>query len=215
MGGFLYNKKNELMDKDSEYTKKKKEDNNINNEKLIHEINMKYKIKYYYVKIFGSKFVTNNKNKAKFIFEEKEYELEEYFQIPDEYNKDILDIKLKMINKIEDLSSMFEGCADIVSINNISYLINENIININSMFCGCSSLSSLPDISNWNIINVRDMSYLFTKCSSLKSIPDISIWKTNNLENIKSIFRGCFNIKYFPDISKWNTSKVKDMSYMF
>ena len=128
MGGFLYNKKNEIMDKDSEYTKKKKEDDNVNKEKIVYEINMKYKIKYYYIKIFGSKFVTNNKNKAKFILEEKEYELEEYFQIPDEYNKDILDIKLKIFNKIEDLSSMFEGCTDLVSLNNISYLVNENII---------------------------------------------------------------------------------------
>ena len=64
-------------------------------------------------------------------------------------NKNIkLKIKLKGINNITDMSSLFSGCL---------------------------SLTSLPDISKWNTNNVTDMSFMFRGCSSLSSLPGILI----------------------------------------
>jgi len=66
----------------------------------------------------------------------------EYFYINDYNNNKLkkLQIKLKYINNIIDMSYMF-------------YI--------------CTSLSSLPDIYKWNTNNVTNMSYMFENCTSL------------------------------------------------
>ena len=50
----------------------------------------------------------------------------------------------------------------------------KNITNMSYMFYDCSSLNSLPDISKWNTSNVNNMSGMFYNCSNLSSLPDIS-----------------------------------------
>ena len=84
------------------------------------------------VRIFGENFVNNNIQKCKIIYKEEEYELKEYLEDIDEKydNKTEFEIKLKGINNITDMSSMFDGCE---------------------------ALSSLPDISKWTTNNVRYM----------------------------------------------------------
>ena len=72
------------------------------------------------------------------IIDNKEYEISEKYNIKN-YNKNKLEIKLKGIKNINDMSYMFSGC---------------------------SYLSSLPDISKWNINKVNDMSYIFSGCRS-------------------------------------------------
>jgi len=102
-------------------------------EKDISEINIIYDIKKENkIRIFGAKFVENNRNKCKMIIDNKEYEIAEYFNIENYKNNDN---KLKIILK---------------GINNIT--------NMSWMFFECKSLSSLPDISKWNTNNVTDMS---------------------------------------------------------
>ena len=86
------------------------------------------------VKIFGSEFVKNNKNNCQIIYEDKEFELNEYFNIPKNI-KDELKIKLIGIN---------------------------DIINLSYMFYNCSSLSNLPDISKWNTNNVTNIVVCFS-----------------------------------------------------
>ena len=71
------------------------------------------------------------------------------------------------------------------------------------MFNGCASLSSLPDISKWNTNNVTDMSYMFFGCSSLSSLPDISKWNINNVNNLSYMFHGCSSLSSLPDILEW------------
>ena len=80
------------------------------------------------VNIFDSLFVERNKNKCKIIYEGKEEELKEKMEIYKSwFSKKInkLEIKLKGIN---------------------------NVTNMSYMFYGCSSLSSLPDITNGILI---------------------------------------------------------------
>ena len=112
------------------------------------EINIIYKInRDNKMKIFGSEFVKNNKDNWQIIYEDKEYELNEYFNIS--YNiKDELKIKLRGIN---------------------------NIINMSCMFYECSSLLSIPDISKWNTQNLINIKDNFNKIKNLK-IPDKFKW---------------------------------------
>ena len=131
--------------------------------KIIYEINNKDKEEEeeeQNINIFGAEFVKNNKNKCKMIIDNKEYEISEKYNIK-YYNDNILEIKLKLIENVTDMSCMFNGC---------------------------SSLSSLPDISKWNTNNVTNMSYMFSCCSSLSSLPDISKWNTNNVTNMSCMF---------------------------
>ena len=140
----------------------------------------------YEIKLFGEKFIENNKNNCKIIIDNKDQDLIEYLKI--NKNEKILKIKLKEIKTITNMSYM------------LSY---------------CNSLTSLPDISNWNTSNVTNMSYMFYYCSSLKSLPDISKWNTNNVTNMNTMFQECNQLISIPDISKWNTSNVTDISFMF
>ena len=100
---------------------------------IIYDVNKK---KGDEIDIFGYNFVKNNKNKCKMIIDNKEYEITDKYNNKNyKYNR--LNIKLKGIDKISD---------------------------INSMFSGCSSLLSLPDISKWNTKNVTNICYMFRNC---------------------------------------------------
>ena len=167
-------------------------ENNINNDaEYSNEINILYKIENQNViRIFGPKFVEDNKSKCKIEFENQEYDLIAFFNI-ENYTKnklDYLQIKLKNINNVTDMSYMF--------------------------YC-CRSLLSLPDISRWNTYNVTNMNNMFENCSSLSSLPDILNWNTNKVTDMSLIFYDCQSLSILPDISKWNTSNVKYMSSMF
>ena len=211
---------------------------------IINEISLKFNInKNNKVKIFGQKFVDNNKDKCKIIFENKEYGLQTEFDIKD-INKDILEIKLKGIGEIENISWMFSHCNSLSSLSDISKWDTTNIIDMSYLFANCNTLEYLPDISNWNTSNVKYMQGVFRNCQALKEIPDISKWNTSNIiylggcfskdnssalssleiENyiktnkkyiIGGMFLECNSLKYLPDISRWNTSKVINMGFMF
>ena len=112
------------------------------------EINIIYDIKRddKYIQIFGDDFVRNNRDKCKMIIDNKEIEITEKYYV-NKNNNNKLNIILKGINNITDMSNMFSRC---------------------------SSLSSLLDISKWNTNNVKYMSEMFYECSLLSSLPDIS-----------------------------------------
>ena len=123
--------------------------------KDLSEINIIYNTEGYKenIRIFGAKFVKNNKNLCKMIIDNKEYEIKSKYKVK-RNNNNKLKIKLKGIN---------------------------NITNLSCMFFGCTSLSSLPNISKWNTNKVKNMREIFYNCSSLLNLPDISKWNTNNV----------------------------------
>ena len=129
---------------------------------IIYDINKENKEN---IKIFGEKFVENNRNICKIIIDNKEYEISVKYNIKN-YNKNKLEIKLKGINKINDMSDMFANCSSLLSLPDISKWNNNKVNDMSHMFYGCSSLLSLPDISKWNINNVNNMSDMFADCSS-------------------------------------------------
>ena len=162
----------------------------------ISEINIIYNVDKYgenNINIFGSNFVKNNKNICKMIIDNKEHEISEKYNIKS-YNKNKLEIKLKGIDNVNDMSYMLYGCSLLLSLPDISKWETFNITNIFDIFYECSSLLSLPNISNWNTSNVTNMSDMFRGCSSLSSLPDISKWNTNNITNMSFMFYRCPNI---------------------
>ena len=102
-------------------------------------------------KLFGEIFVRNNKNNCKIIINGKEKELVSFYDIEKLEENGMLEIKLKGINNIKNMSCMFCGCLSLFSLPDISKWETDNIIELKCLFSGCSSLTELPDISKWNI----------------------------------------------------------------
>ena len=168
------------------------------------------------IKIFGKKFVENNKKYCKIVIEEQEYDLVEVLELKKIKNVNkTLEIKLTGISDISNMSDMFNGCESLISLSNIANMNTLNIIDISNMFNGCQSLSSLPNISKWNTSKVTNMSNMFNGCKSILSLPDISKWDTSKVMNMSGMFDGCKLISSLPDISIWKTNAVIDMSNMF
>ena len=203
---------------------KMKDDINSDNLKLknesINEMTIRYKINENEnrIKIFGNEFVENNKNNCKIKHNGKEYELTKYFEIENNANEDILEIKLEGIKNIVNMSCMFLDCPSLINLPDIDKWNTSNITNMSSIFnnnVSGSSLISLPDISKWDTSNVTDMSFMFQNCSLLSSLPDISRWNTSNVKNMISMFNGCSSLTSLPDISQWKTSNLTYMKSMF
>jgi len=80
---------------------------------LSYKLNTKEFKNYFNGRIFGDKFVENNKDKCKMIINNKEYELSTYIS---EYIKknESFEIKLKEIETITDMSYMFYECKYLI-----------------------------------------------------------------------------------------------------
>ena len=195
----------------------KPKENKEENFKIIGNYKVYHAPKIEKIKIFNKIFINNNIYKCKIVYDNKEYDLREYFEdINRKYNnEDSFSFILKGINNITNMGLMFCECCSLLSLPGISKLDTSKVKNMCGIFSKCNLLSSLPDLSKWNTSNVENMNNLFEGCSSLISLPDISNWNTSNVRGMSSIFEGCSSLISLPDISNWNTSNVFDMSYMF
>ena len=168
------------------------------------------------IRIFGEEFVKNNIKNIKICFENKEYQLTSILDISNfKIKEKIIEIKVKIINKITNLSYMFSKCRQLLSCHFYSIENIDNPTNMENIFSHCSSLSSILNISDLDTSNVKDMSSLFQGCNLLIDLPDISKWNTSNVNSMKNMFYGCKKLLSVPDISKWDTSKVNNMVGMF
>jgi len=169
-----------------------------------------------FIKIFDEDFVEAKKDFCKILYEGKEYELQENFDVKNiNKNSDLLEIKLKITKKITSFFSMFYKCKSLLFLPDISKFDTSNIVNMNDMFCECSSLIFLSDISKWNTSKLERTAEMFYGCSSLTFLPDISKWDTSKIKNMNSMFYGCKSLLYLPDISKWNIKNVETKKNIF
>ena len=216
----------------------------INNNIEQNEIILKYKTNFINnkLKIFGERFVKNNKINCKIIINKKEYNLISHLEKKESNsNNNVLEIKLKIIKPLINMKEMFSNCESLISfddnylntsnVTDISYMFYEchnlselsdiskwdtsKITDMSNLFKGCQLLINIPDISKWDTSKVNDMSSMFGECSSLLKLPDISKWNIKNVTDVSSMFEGCSSLSYFPDISIWNTSNINYMSDMF
>jgi len=81
------------------------------------------------------------------IIKDKNYELNSFCNIKNEKQNEILEVKLKQIKIITNISYMFNGCSLLTKLADISKWSTNKITDISFMFTGCSELLSLPEIS--------------------------------------------------------------------
>ena len=189
----LYHKMNKNKDKDKD----------IQIWKIIYDINGEKEIN-----IFGSNFVKNNINNCKMILDNNEHILSSNYQIKNNNTNKLLEIKLKINNKMTDMSYMFNNCSSLSYLNDFSNWNTNKITNMSNMFNYCKTLKNIPDISKWDTSNVTDMSYMFANCKSLKSIPNISKWNINKKAIMNDMFLNCETLFLLFDISKWDKNSV-------
>ena len=103
------------------------------------------------IKIFGKKFVKNNKRNIYLEIEGKKIEIKEKYKCISKDDK----IKIKIIikNNINEINmyKMFSNCRDLISLNGISNWKKIKLINMSKMFYNCIFLEKLPDINKWNM----------------------------------------------------------------
>ena len=184
------------------------------------------------IKLFSDYFIENNKDKCKIIYNEKEYEIAEYFEIDNNLNNDnIIKIQLKIDNNITDISYMFDDCETLLSFRDISNLndcnnVNKSLNNNESNNYIDESNNRSEDEENENIYNdnlTKSSISINTNISEFTGINDLIIKLNapakkkifNNITNISSMFYGCSSLISLPDISKWDTKNVTYMNYMF
>ena len=196
------------------------------------------------IKLFGSEFVKNNKSLCSMIINGKECDLKSKIALKEiEMEKESLEVILRGITNLTNISYMFSGCISLNNLPDIDKWKTINIINMNNlfyrclidrkniegikvwntsnvkymdnMFAECTELTSLPNISKWNTSNVLSMNNIFGNCKKLKSLPDISYWNTTNVTEMSSMFLECSSLQFLPELSNWNTNNVKRMSKIF
>jgi len=176
------------------------------------------------VKIFGEKFVKNNLYKAKIIYKNKMYHLEEVFNILDKVKKSYFTnlkdpkIKLLIFGNIYNLSYMFCDCFALkefyIADKNDSYIIKD--IKNHEKQVQISELEE--EFSNYNQISKR--SYVsennkFIYSSGIELLDNRINLNQIIITKMKYMFTNCKCLTDIPDISKWNTKNVEDMSHMF
>jgi surface protein len=140
--------------------------------------------------------------------EEPEIPLYEPYEFKEKLYTDVVTI----VNEShDDLSEMFLGCAELVSVNTEDWNTS-NVTNMSQMFFCCYDLPQL-NLSNFNTSKVIDMSYMFSYCSSLNPL-DLSSFNTIQVTDMQSMFRECKLLTSL-DLSSFNTSRVIYMNNMF
>lgn len=127
--------------------------------------------------------------------------------------KNLISINLSGLNtgSAIDMEGMFKDCSSLINMN-LSSFDTKNVTNMWGMFEGCSSLSSV-DVSGFHTENVTDMQRMFEGCSSLANI-DVSSFDTGKVTTMWGMFEGCSNLTSI-DISGFHTGNVVDMAAMF
>ena len=115
------------------------------------------------------------------------------------------------IENIRNMTSMFEKCTKITSID-LSNINAHNVQSMKNIFSSCSSLETI-NFNNFKAQNIKNMNGLFNGCSSLKSI-DLSSFNTKNVTNMRNLFDDCSSITSI-DLSNFDTEQVTDMRNMF
>ena len=176
------------------------------------------------IKLFGQKFIINNKAKCKLIINNALFEIFDSLQISKDLekvissNNGIFEIKLR-INKNEyltDMSHMFKDCSSLLFLPDISELNTFHVADMSYLFYGCTLLENIPDISKWNLSNVKNLGFMFFNCNSLISLPDISNWDISNVKDLSHLFSNCASLEKLPEnLSLWNTKNVERLNHLF
>ena len=184
------------------------------------------------IKILGYAFVEKNKDKCKIIYNEKEYELTEYFYVKNHNHEFEIEIQLKINNSITNIKQMFKDCETLLYVRDISNLNNYN--NLNESFDESCSYNYIDESNNVSEEKDEENNNFYNDSITISSIHNNSIISElrgmnklidnldiqpkkifNNIIYIHSIFEGCSSLISIPDLSKWDTKYVINMKSLF
>ena len=122
---------------------------------------------------------------------------------------------VKFVGAVKPTScySWFDYCTHLTRIENIQNLYTNECTDISSMFEDCRSLTTI-DVSNFSVSKVTDMSAMFWNCYHLTNINFGDKFDTSNVTNLSFMFKMCYSLTCL-DLSCFNTSKATSMSKMF
>ena len=163
------------------------------------------------IRIFGKKFVENNKNNIELIINGKENNLIEKYKLKKGDNN----IKIKIKNKLINLEYMFSECKSLKNIDELKYLNTKDVTNFSGIFYGCSSLSDIGALKNWEVSEGKNFAGIFYKCISLSNINGLEKWNVSKGSNFSYIFNGCSSLSNIDGLKYWNVSMGNYFSYTF
>ena len=210
--------KNEELDLNKQIFEKSNNDNSIKEKSLDEKDKIPQKInnEIYNININNKKESKNTKNKISFkcIYDIKDFNYTQIINNQYEYlvNEEI-EQKIKIINNNKKENIVFQKRFDKLGINEIDFIIEENLSNMCFMFNNCTSLKKIKFISI-DTSKVTDMSRMFLMCQELEYI-DLSNFDTSNVTNMEGMFAACIKLKEIKGLNKLNTTKVSTMSVMF
>ena len=113
---------------------------------------------------------------------------------------------------VTNMSSFFNGCSNLTSVNFGNYFDTRNVTIMSYMFSGCSSLTEI-DLSALDTRNVTDMTDMFNYDQSLESVYFGNI-DTSKVTNARSMFGDCNSLTEI-DLSNQDLSSLQYANYMF
>ena len=105
------------------------------------------------------------------------------------------------------MENMFSFCDKLKNIIGIENLDVSKLEDATSMFYCCKNLVEL-DLTNWNPVSLQHTYEMFSGCSNLKIIENIENWQLPNIKSVRQMFYKCAKLDV--DLSNWNLTNIKD-----
>ena len=112
-------------------------------------------------------------------------------------------------------ASVFGGCKGITSIPEGLFKNNVNVTSFDNVFNGCSGITSIPEGLFKNNVNVTSFDRVFSGCSGITSIPERLFENNVNVTSFVSVFLGCSGITSIPEGLFKNNVNVISFSWTF
>ena len=135
-------------------------------------------------------------------------ELDDLSYVFDRLNEvEVIDISGWDTSNVITMDCMFRKCTKLKNIIGIENLDVSKLEDATSMFYGCENLVEL-DLINWNPVSLQNAQQMFFNCSNLKIIKNIENWQLPNIKCVRYMFSGCTKLDV--DLSNWDLTHIKD-----
>ena len=122
-------------------------------------------------------------------------------------NMEVVDISGWNTSNVITMENMFSFCGKLKNIIGIENLDVSKLEDATSMFYCCKNLVEL-DLTNWNPISLQHTYEMFSGCSNLKIIENIENWQLPNIKSVRQMFYKCAKLDV--DLSNWDLTNIKD-----
>ena len=122
-------------------------------------------------------------------------------------NMEVVDISGWNTSNVTTMENMFSFCDKLKNIIGIENLDVSKLEDATSMFYGCENLVE-SDLTNWNPVSLQNAQQMFFNCSNLKIIKNIENWQLPNIKCVRYMFSGCTKLDV--DLSNWDLTHIKD-----